>query len=92
MEMGRVIGSLTATQKDGQLEGLVLRLLQPVDADDCPVGEIVVATDSIGADEGQLVFYVTAYEAVIPLRKQPALTDATIIGIIDSMNIPSDGN
>jgi len=87
MEIARVLGSLTATRKDTQLEGLVLRLLQPVDPTGILSDEVLVATDSIGADEGQLVFYTTAYEAVIPLQKQPALTDATIIGIIDSMHV-----
>ncbi|KAA3618339.1 MAG: ethanolamine utilization protein EutN [Calditrichaeota bacterium] len=87
MDLAKVVGKIWATQKDTQLEGLKMQLIQPVDANKKNTGSLLIAVDTVGAGEGDLVFYITASEAVIPLEKKPALTDASIIGIVDRINI-----
>lgn len=86
MYLAKVMGSLVATQKDPQLQGLQLRIIQPVDSDGNPIGDSVIATDTVGSGVGELIFYITASEAVIPLERKPALSDATIIGIVDRID------
>jgi microcompartment protein CcmK/EutM len=40
----------------------------------------------VGAGPGEVIFYVTASEAVIPLDVEMAPVDASIVGIVDSIN------
>ncbi len=87
MDLAKVIGKIWATQKDPQLEGLKMQLIQPIDARSKNAGSVIIALDTVGAGEGDTVFYITASEAVIPLKRKPALTDASIIGIVDRINI-----
>lgn len=87
MNLGRVIGSLWATRKDPNMEGLKLQLIQPITAEARDTGEVLIAADTVGAGVGETIYYVTAYEAVIPLQKQPALVDASIVGIVDRIEV-----
>ncbi len=87
MDLGRVIGSVWATQKHEPLEGLKLYLVQPEDIEGNKNGSVLIAADTVGAGIGELVYYTTAYEAVIPLRKKPALCDASIVGIVEKLEV-----
>lgn len=90
MELARVIGNIWATQKDNQLNGLKMQILQPINAEKNDIGQPLIAVDSVGAGTGEIVFYITASEAVIPLRNKPALSDATIVGIVDKIELSND--
>lgn len=87
MNMAKVIGSIWATQKDPQLENIKMQLIQPVDSVKKGTGTPIIALDSVGAGPGEYVMYITSSEAVIPLRNKPALSDATIVGIIDTIEV-----
>lgn len=87
MDLAKVIGKIWATQKDPQLDGLKMQLIQPIDAHKKNTGSPIIAVDTVGAGEGDFIFYITASEAVIPLKNKPALSDASIVGIIDRINI-----
>ncbi len=47
--------------------------------------EPIVAVDTVGAGPGEIVFYITASEAVLPLPVNFAPVDASIVGIVDSI-------
>ncbi len=85
MFLARVIGTIWATRKDESLEGTKMQIIQPVDRFDKPVGAPVIAIDTIGAGPGETVFYVTAREATIPLRHGLSPVDASIVGIVDTI-------
>jgi microcompartment protein CcmK/EutM len=87
MDLAKVIGKVWAIQKDPQLEGIKMQFIQPINAKSKKTGSPIIALDTVGAGEGDTVFYITASEAVIPLKRKPALTDASIIGIVDRINI-----
>ncbi len=91
MYIGKVIGTVWATQKHQALVGEKLQLLQPLGADGSAIGRPLIAIDTIGAGIGETVMYVTSSEAAIPIKVRKNLTlvptDATIVGIIDSINI-----
>ncbi len=96
MHLARVVGRLHATRKDQAVDSAKLLLLQPVDPEKNPRGERLVAVDTVGAGPGEIVFYTTAYEAVIPWqdltgRKEMALIDASIIGIVDRIDSARQG-
>ncbi len=87
MNLARVIGTIWATRKDVNLEGLKMQLIQPMNPQAEDSGNPLVAVDTVGAGVGEIVYYVTAYEAVIPLEVQPALADASIVGIVDKIEL-----
>ena len=91
MHLARVIGTVHATRKDPYCEEASMLIVQPIDAERQPCGKSLVAVDMVGAGFGEIVFYTTAYEAVIPWkrlrRKVPmALIDAGIVGIVDRID------
>ncbi len=87
MNLGRVIGSIWATQKDASITGKRMLLVQPLFADGSVVGRPMVSLDTCDAGTGDHVMYVTSAEAGIPFRGEQELTasDATIIGVVDEV-------
>jgi ethanolamine utilization protein EutN len=86
MNVAQVIGSIWATKKHPDLEGAKILMIQPVSCELDPIGRPIAAVDTVGAGEGELVYYVTAYEAVIPFFRPMVPIDASIVGIIDSID------
>ena len=87
MNLARVIGTVWATRKDPNLEGLKMQVIQPINASKKDSGSPIIAVDTVGAGVGETVYFVTAYEAVIPLEKKIALCDASIVGIVDKVEL-----
>ena len=85
MTLGRVIGSVWATQKDATLAGQRMLLVQPTRADGTPAGAPFAALDTAGAGPGDRVLVATSTEAGHPFRPARDLvaTDATVVGILD---------
>jgi len=73
------------------MEGMRLLLLQPMSWEKVPVGQPIVAADTVGAGAGEFVFWVAAREAAFAmggnnLGDTPPV-DAAILGIVDGVNI-----
>ena len=68
MFLGRVIGSLWATRKHPPVECGRFVIVQPVDGKRRPCGDPLVAIDTVGSGPGEIVFYITSYEAVLPWK------------------------
>lgn len=83
MKLARVVGSIWASRRTEGMEGLPMQLIEPLDTDLCPNGQPFAAVNSVGAGEGDLVFYVSAYEACLPLPNTLVPVDRTIVGIIE---------
>lgn len=86
MILAKVIGTIWATRKYETLKNYKLQLIQPVNGDLEKLGEPIIAVDTAGAGPGELVYYITASEAVIPMDVDMAPVDASIVGIVDSIN------
>ncbi|MCL4550977.1 MAG: EutN/CcmL family microcompartment protein [Bacteroidetes bacterium] len=87
MYLGKVIGTIWATRKYDAVTGYKMQFVQPINAELEKLGEPIVALDTVGAGPGEIIFYVTASEAVIPLDVDMAPVDASIVGIVDSINL-----
>ncbi len=90
MVLARVRGTVVSTHKSPPLEGLKLLLLEKID----PVtlkgkGDYAVAIDSVGANAGEIVFYVSGSSARMTDATKGKPSDATITAIVDS--IEKDG-
>lgn len=86
MTLGKVIGTIWATRKYETLSGYKLQFVQPINSIYENIGEPFVAVDTIGAGPGEIILFVTASEAVIPMDVDMAPVDASIVGIVDSIN------
>lgn len=86
MLLGKVIGTIWATRKYEAVKGYKLMLVQPINGDYEKLGDPIISVDTVGAGPGEIVFYVTSSEAVMPLDVDMAPVDASIVGIVDSIN------
>ena len=91
MILGRVIGNIVATMKDASLTGQRLLLVQPIDRHGRDKGKAIVALDSVGAGAGETIYWCRGREASFPFLPAEVPTEATIVGIVDTVNIPSAG-
>jgi ethanolamine utilization protein EutN len=85
MQVARVIGTVVCAHKDARLEGVTLLLIQPLAKDGTPLGRTLVAADAAGAGVGEQVFFVRGAEASFPFAPRTVPTDASIVGIVDSV-------
>lgn len=86
MQIGRVVGTVVATQKNKKLHGAKLLLVQPLTLDDRPRGVAVLAIDAVGAGIGEKVLVVIEGKAAgDALGRKAAAVDAAIIGIVDTV-------
>lgn len=86
MHIGKVVGTIVATRKDERLIGCKLMLTQPLNENKEPIGECLIAVDTVGAGIGELVFYTKGTAARIGAEKKDAPIDVAIVGIIDSID------
>jgi ethanolamine utilization protein EutN len=94
MFLARVTGNVVATQKDKSLNGQKLFVVEPLNvrydeqtnqpASLGNTGRAIVAIDSVGAGEGQLVLVVQGSSARMTDQTKNLPADAVIVGIIDS--------
>ena len=89
MMLGRVIGNVVCTMKNATLEGKKLLLVQPIDRHGRDKGRALVAVDSVGAGAGETIYWCRGREASFPFLPSETPTEATIVGIVDTINIPS---
>ncbi|MEK6552329.1 MAG: EutN/CcmL family microcompartment protein [Bacteroidota bacterium] len=89
MQLGKIIGTIWATRKYEAVTGYKMLFVQPIKSEGKNLGEPIIALDTVGAGTGEIIYYVTASEAVIPLDVDMAPVDASIVGIVDSINLES---
>jgi microcompartment protein CcmK/EutM len=81
--IARVIGTVVASRKEPELEGLKFLLLQGSDSAGKTQSGFVVAADAVGAGVGELVLYATGSSARQTAVTQNRPVDATVMAIID---------
>lgn len=88
MYYARVIGKIVSTVKHEGLIGKKIQVLQPVDLETgSDTGGILVALDSTSSGIGDLVGYEDGSEATWAFDEEFVPTDATIVAIIDKVNV-----
>jgi len=86
--IGTVVGNVVATQKNAQLEGTKLLLVQPLDLRGEPRGNAVLAIDSVDAGIGDRVLLVQDGKAAqTALGRGTAAVDAAVIGVVDALDL-----
>jgi microcompartment protein CcmK/EutM len=88
MFLGRVIGNVVCTMKNASLDGRTLLVVQPIDRHGRDKGRAFVAIDSVGAGAGETIYWCRGREASFPFLPDEVPTEATIVGIVDTIDIP----
>ena len=91
VQAAKVIGRVVASRKCETLEGAKLLLIQPLSWEKKPLGDPIVAVDTVGAGAEEFVFWVAAREAAVAMggtsMKDTPPVDAAIVGIVDGVNL-----
>ena len=88
MTLGRVVGTVVATQKDPGLTGFKLQVVQNVDIETMePAPGFVVAVDAVGAGEGEMVLCCSGSSARMTGTTEERPVDAVIVAIVDSTEL-----
>ena len=90
MKLGRVIGTVVATRKYQDLDGIKFLIVQLLDKHQKPEGQPVVAADgTFQAGPGELVFVVGSREAAQAMPEPFVPVDHAIVGIVDDVEVDS---
>lgn len=84
MFLGKVIGTLVATQKDASLEGLKFLVVRRLTVENQDEKGYVVAADAVGAGLGEVVMVATGSSARQTVMTNNRPCDAVIMAIVDS--------
>ena len=88
MIIGRVVGNVVASQKQASHEGKKILLVQPLDLDGQPAGDVFVALDAVDAGVGDRVLAVQeGFSAMTSVGHVESPIDAAVIGVIDLVEI-----
>jgi ethanolamine utilization protein EutN len=84
MKFAQVIGNIVSTQKDKNLRGISLLVLQPLSSSLEPEGRPYIAADALGnAGQGDIVFVVFSGDAPEAFAQELCPVDASIVGLVD---------
>jgi ethanolamine utilization protein EutN len=93
MFLAKVEGSVVSTKKDASMSGRKLLLVRPMLVDDKnpgrfrPGANTIVAVDSVGAGEGEMVMFCQGSSARLAPNLKDAPVDAAVIGIVDTVDV-----
>ncbi len=90
MLLGRVTGTVVASQSEPLMKGLTLLVVRQLGTDNVETGGYVVAVDAVGAGVGEVVMYASGSSA----RQTAATTnrpcDAVVMAIVDTWDIDGE--
>jgi len=87
MFLGRVIGTVWSTKKDEQLVGAKFLIVRELDLKMKEKERFVVAVDSVGAGEGEVVLVATGSSSRMTTFTKDKPVDAVIMGIVDKLDV-----
>jgi microcompartment protein CcmK/EutM len=88
MILGRVSGSVVATEKHYKLEGRKLLLVQPLTPDGADRGEPILAIDGVDAGEGDRVLVVQeGRSASMVSGRLESPLDSAVVAIVDRVDL-----
>ncbi len=88
MLLGKVIGTVVPCVKYEGLEGVKFLIVQPLDKNQNPKGDPIVAADAVAmAGPGELIYYEGGREAAMALDPWFVPVDHAIVGIVDGVHL-----
>jgi ethanolamine utilization protein EutN len=93
MILAKVEGSVVATKKNAKMTGIKFLVVRPLVIDSPAAKELrlgqstLVASDSLGAGEGDCVLVVQGSSARLAAEDKNSPVDAVVIGIVDAVDL-----
>ncbi len=87
MLLGRIAGTVVASQKEPLMEGWRLLVVQQLGVDNMPTGGYVVGVDTVGAGIGEIVLYASGSSARQTEVTRDRPCDAVIMAIVDTWEV-----
>jgi len=87
MLLGKVVGTLVATQKDEKLEGFKFLVVKRLNIENEEAGDYVIAADAVQAGVGDVVMYATGSSARQTVLTDKKPCDAVIMAVIDTWEV-----
>ena len=87
MRIGKVVGSVVATQKDVGLENMKLLVLHVHSHAFEPLDEYVIAVDAVQAGPEDVVLYATGSSARQTELTRDKPCDAVVMAVVDSWDV-----
>jgi len=89
MLLARIVGTVVCTRKDPRLEGKKLLIVKPVSPEGVDESGYLIAVDTVDAGFRETVLVVSGSSARIAAECKDRPVDASIIGIVDSIQLDS---
>jgi len=86
--LGRIIGTVWSTKKDENLIGAKFLIVRQLDLKLKEKDNFVIAVDSVGAGEGEIVLVATGSSARQTEFTKNKPVDAVIMAIVDKFDVP----
>ncbi len=88
MIIARVVGNVVASHKQASHAGQKILLVQVLDLEGRPFGDVVVALDAVDAGVGDRVLVVQeGFSAMSAVGQVESPIDAAIIGVVDMVEM-----
>ncbi len=87
MYLAKVVGTVVSTRKDENLVGNKMLLIKQLSDTMEASGKTEIAVDTVGAGTGEMVIISKGSSAKFALGNPKTPVDATIVGIVDSVEI-----
>ena len=92
MQLAEVVGTVVASQKEEELEGLRFLVVRPLDANMKASGKAIVAVDAVGAGVGEVVLFASGSAARQTKLTNNRPVDAVCMAIVDQVEIAGELN
>ncbi len=90
MLLGRVTGTVVASQKEPLMDGMTFLVVRQLGVDNQETGGYVVAIDAVGAGVGEVVMYASGSSARQTTVTRDRPCDAVIMAIVDTWEIDGE--
>jgi len=87
MLLGKVVGTVVASRKEPELEGLRMLFVRELDATLRETGKAIVAVDAVGAGVGEVVMFAAGSSARQTAVTRDRPVDHTIMAIVDIVEV-----
>ncbi|HSP88235.1 MAG TPA: EutN/CcmL family microcompartment protein [Ignavibacteriaceae bacterium] len=88
MFLGKIIGTIWSTRKDENLVGAKFLIVKQLDLKLKEKENFVIAVDSVGAGEGEIVLVATGSSARQTEFTKNKPVDAVVMAIVDKLDVP----
>ena len=90
MFLAKVVGTVWATKKSPDLEGVRFLVVHPLELDKEPTRSVVVVADRLGAGIGETVMCAYGKAARTAVGDQEMAIEAAVVAIVDRVDVPAD--